>query len=80
MIAKPAIYLGRVVDKKRFRTFIYGVCGTQKLVESWSEFQDHMKLGIWFATKEEADACKPVDKPKSKSKKLKVEDVQEIGE
>lgn len=52
MKGAPAIYLGRIVDKKNFRVFIYGVNGEKKLVESWDEFEAAMQSGIWFSSKE----------------------------
>jgi hypothetical protein len=45
-------YLGRDVPKEGFRVFVYGPDDTQKLVNSWDEFQDVISSGIWFATKE----------------------------
>jgi len=57
----PAIYLGKIIDKKNFRTFIYGPNGEKKLVESWDEFESSMQSGIWFATVE--DALKTISKP-----------------
>lgn len=94
MKGTPAIYLGRIVDKKLFRTFVYGPNGEQKLVESWDAFESAMQSGLWFATREdatdskaipepeenEADA-KPKSKPKPKPKpKAKVEPVEEADE
>jgi hypothetical protein len=51
-----ARYLDRVVSKENFRVFIYDVCGTTKLVESWEEYERHMQTGLWFATLEEYQA------------------------
>lgn len=58
MEGTPAIYLGRIVEKKNFRAFIYGPNGEQRLAESWEEFEANMQSGIWFATKEDAEASK----------------------
>lgn len=60
MEGTPAIYLGRIVDKKYFRAFIYGANGQKRLVESWDEFEANMQSGIWFATVEDAIASKTV--------------------
>ena len=51
----PAVYLGRIVSKDHFRAFIYAPNGSQKLVESWDEYEQHMKSGLWFATPEESN-------------------------
>ncbi len=51
MEGTPAIYLGRLVPKSSFRTFIYAPDGSQKLVNSWEEFESHMQSGLWFAEK-----------------------------
>jgi hypothetical protein len=70
MSAVPAIYLGQLVSKEHFRTFIYAPDGAQKLVESWEEFEQHMASGLWFDTLEKAKlsiAVEPepeVQKPK----------------
>lgn len=50
----PAIYLGRIVEKEHFRTFIYNPNGEQKLVESWDDYEACMQSGLWFATVEDA--------------------------
>lgn len=78
MKGKPAIYLGRIVDKKNFRTFIYDSKGEQQLVESWKEFESCMQSGVWFATKEEAlSVLSEKQKPK-RNKRVKKEVAQEI--
>lgn len=60
----PAIYLGQIVDKKYFRTFVYSMDGSKKLVESWDEYEQHMESGLWFSTQEDAKARVPVEKQK----------------
>ena len=82
MNGTPAIYLGRIVEKKNFRAFIYGKNGERKLAESWDEFEANMQTGIWFARKEDAEEkLKPKSKPKPKSKsKAKSEIVEEIDD
>ena len=49
----PANYLGRLVSKINFRAFIYASDGSQKLVNSWDEFEKHMETGLWFACMED---------------------------
>lgn len=80
MKGTPAIYLGRIVNKEKFRTHIYGSNGEKKLVESWASYEAAMQTGIWFATREDAmESVAPIDEvdeiesqgdviPKSKSK------------
>lgn len=60
MKGTPAIYLGRIVDKKNFRAFIHGANGQRRLVNSWEEFEANMQSGLWFATLEDALASKVV--------------------
>ncbi len=63
----PAVYKGRIVSKENFRTFVYCPAGTQRLVESWDEYEHAMASGNWFATKADALAVQvPVEKPKRK--------------
>lgn len=79
----PAMYKGRMVDKNNFRAFVYGAKGERKLVESWDEFEAKMQSGLWFASKDDAEAVKsPSEKPKPVSKprparKAKVEKVED---
>jgi hypothetical protein len=74
MKGTPAIYLGRIVEKKNFRAFVYGPNGERKLVESWDAFEAAMQSGIWFASKEDAEESKVLPseeedaKPKSRSR------------
>ncbi len=85
MKGTPAIYLGRIIDKNHFRTYVYAPNGEQRLVESWGEFESAMESGIWFATLDDAkESVAPIEvksKPKSKSKRkpksVKVEETDE---
>jgi hypothetical protein len=60
MKGTPAIYLGRIIDKKHFRTFVYGSNGEKKLIESWDAFEAAMQSGIWFASLEDAKEIKDI--------------------
>jgi len=44
-------YLGRWVDKKTFRTFVYDKDDMQKLANSYDEYQSLLASGLWFAVK-----------------------------
>jgi len=69
MEGTPAIYLGRIVEKKNFRAFIYGANGQKRLAESWEEFEANMESGVWFATLEGAlEAKSGVHEPQPKAK------------
>lgn len=72
------IYLGRIVSKKNFRTYVYSPDGSQKLVESWEEFEREMESGLWFISAE--DAQKSVPAPSPKPRKVKKEKVGVLGE
>jgi hypothetical protein len=54
MEGMPAIYNGKIVSKNHFRTFIYSPEGSQKLVESWDEYEKCMESGLWLSSQEEA--------------------------
>lgn len=71
MKGTPAIYLGRIVDKKNFRAFIHALDGTKRLVESWGEFEANMQSGVWFATPEDAKESLEVVKPKKRASRNK---------
>ena len=55
-------YLGRWVDKKHFRAFVYSKDGKEKLASTYEEYEDLVTSGIWFATKDEASTKR--EKPK----------------
>lgn len=82
MKGATAIYLGRLIPKENFRTFIYAPNGSQKLVESWDAFEAHMESGVWFATATDAQNSVANDEPKvkpripkdKKEKKMDTED------
>ena len=63
-------YLGRVIPKENFRAYIYSFDDLEKIVNSWDEFESHIKLGTWFASKEDLNAAKvATEAGKLKSKK-----------
>ena len=71
MKGTPAVYLGRVVSKDNFRTFVYAPDGSQELIESWKEYENHMASGLWFATKDEALNQQSLKKTKRTKKLVK---------
>ena len=44
-------YLGRWVDKKTFRVFVYNEKHEQKLADNYAEFESLIASGLWYATK-----------------------------
>lgn len=58
------LYLGRWVDKKSFRTFVFDKKGEQKLAESYKEYEDLIATGLWFSEKKN-----PMDDPKARKQK-----------
>lgn len=66
-----AMYLGRIVSKEHFRVFVHAPDGSQKLVESWGDYEKHMETGLWFPTKQDALASVVVEKPKRIKKQVK---------
>jgi hypothetical protein len=82
MKGTPANYLGRLVSKENFRTFIFAPHGGQKLVESWEEFESCMQSGLWFATKEDAFASVAVgeEHPKKSNRPKRVKKNEEVQE
>ena len=70
----PAIYLGQIVSKQNFRVYVYSPNGSQKLVESWDEYEKEMASGLWFALKDDAMNHVPVVVEKIRSTR-KIKDV-----
>ena len=54
-------YIGRLVDKKTFRAFVYDKKGEEKLANSYDEFINLTSSGVWFATKEASKERKQKD-------------------
>lgn len=65
-----ADYLGRIVDKKHFRAFIYAPNGDSKLVETWDDFEAQISTGVWFDTKDKAEESFVSDDVKKSKKGL----------
>lgn len=68
MMGTPAVYLGNIVNKEHFRTFVYAMNGAKKLVESWDEYEKHMESGLWFSTQEDAIKRVPVERKRREKK------------
>lgn len=77
MEGTTAIYMGRIVDKKNFRTFVYSTVGERRLVESWDEFEDAMASGIWFSTPH--DAKDSLNKKGKKPKAKTIKDTEKVA-
>ena len=45
-------YLGRWVDRKNFRAFVYNEKNEEKLADSYQEFEDLISSGLWFSSKD----------------------------
>ena len=51
VVADQVLYLGRWVDKKTFRAFVYNE-SDQKLAKNYDEYSDLIQSGLWFSTKD----------------------------
>ncbi len=87
MEAAKALYLGRNIEKRNFRTYVYGANGEKRLVESWEEFEASIQSGVWFISLDDSKApdidelpkvVKGKSKQKSKSKPIDDESVFEV--
>jgi hypothetical protein len=56
MEGESVLYCGRLVPVDNFRVFVYGAGGSQKLVNTWIEYENAMATGLWFPTKDEVEA------------------------
>lgn len=56
MQEEMVIYNGKPFPKKGFRAFIYAKDGSQKLANSWIEFEEALQSGLWFSKKENVNA------------------------
>lgn len=53
-MSEHVLYQGRMIPKEGFRSYVYGVNGGKKLLNSWTEFENHISTGIWFDTLEKS--------------------------
>jgi hypothetical protein len=80
----PAVYLGRIVSKENFRVFIFSASGTQRLVESWDDYEQAMASGIWYAIRdeinpvEEQQITRPVRVRKAKATAIDILDADDF--
>ena len=51
-VSEQVEYLGTWIEKKYFRAWVYSATD-QKLAKTWDQFNELIKSGLWFATKEE---------------------------
>lgn len=58
------LYLGRWVDKEHFRAFVYAEDGSERLADSYDEYQSLIESGLWFSVKPDKSTEKPIDKSK----------------
>lgn len=73
MQGESVVYLGRIVPKQGFRTFVYSRSGEKRLVESWDEFSRAMSSGIWMAqpNSAEIEISDELSIPKKRGRKKK---------
>lgn len=70
LIEPQFLYLGRWVNKKHFRAFVYNNQG-QKLANSYEEYEKLVSTGLWFSSKEELlTTVKKPSRPVRKSKPI----------
>ena len=62
MAGEHVIYQGRLIPKAGFRAFIYSYDNSQKLVNSWEEYEKNIATSVWFSTKKDVPSKKPFDK------------------
>ena len=59
------LYLGRWVDKKTFRAFVYDKDGNQMLADNYDQYIKFTSSGNWFSEKPDAPDNKKVRKQKN---------------
>jgi hypothetical protein len=67
-MAATVMYDGRVVPVEGFRVFVYGPDDTQKLANSWKEYQELIASGLWFSHKDKVVTAKKEAPRESKKK------------
>ncbi len=76
-------YLGRWVDKKHFRAFVYNQI-ENKLAASYEEYERLIASGLWFPTKDSAitvlvdNKIDKVDKELEKSVEIAEENISNV--
>ena len=54
------LYQNRWVSKKHFRAFVYNG-ESQKLANTYDEYESLIKSGLWFSSKEEVETAQPTN-------------------
>ena len=74
-------YLGRWIDKKHFRAFVYDTNRNDKLANSHDEYESLLSSGLWFPTRELAEKTLLSAKSKESEKNNKNEksDQSDLG-
>lgn len=62
------LYLGRMVPKKNFRAYVYDKDNNGKLVNTWTDYEEHLASGLWFSTKRNIDL---IEAPIAKKRRAK---------
>jgi hypothetical protein len=69
MEEEMVVYDGRSVPVQGFRAFVYGPNSTQKLANSWDEYQALISSGIWYSKKSDVkEILKESEKNSKKDK------------
>ena len=61
-MVERVLYLGRMVEKANFRTFVYNA-DSKRLVNSYQEYKEAISTGEWFDSKAGLES-KKTRKPK----------------
>lgn len=61
-LPEQVLYMGRHVDKRSFRTFVYNKLGEQKMANNYQEYLNLINHKQWFSSKEDAAKAKKSDK------------------
>lgn len=56
MQEETVVYNGRIFPKKGFRAFVYAKDGSQKLMNSWDQYEEAIQSGTWYSRKENVNA------------------------
>ena len=80
-ITPQFVYLGRLINKRHFRGFVFSFCPkgntVRKLAENYEEFLKYVSTGIWFSSEEELLESKEKAKKKDKQEKSKKDEKEE---
>lgn len=71
MSSQAVLYNGKSILKEHFRAYVYNGNGEKKLCQSWDDYNESLKSGLWFDSLQAKDDALFKSKPKKEKPKMR---------